>query len=158
MNANELKSNIISEVDKQFDELKELSLRIHDNPEIAFQEKKAAIWLTDYLQAKGFTTEKGICGLETAFRATYGKDKPIIALLAEYDALPKLGHACGTGPAQIVERPVRHWLSLGIILASVCQDGVVELRLTQRPADTFKHLAIIRRVPRPLARLTPKDG
>ena len=95
MNASELKSRVISEVDKQFDELKELSLRIHDNPEIAFQEKKAATWLTDYLQAKGFSTEKGISGLETAFRATYGKGKPVIALLAEYDALPKLGHACG---------------------------------------------------------------
>ena len=95
MDAGELKSRVISEIENYRDELKELSLRIHSNPEIAFQEEKAATWLTDYLKEKGFSIEKGICGLATAFRAGYGKGKPVIALLAEYDALPKLGHACG---------------------------------------------------------------
>lgn len=95
MDASKLKSRVVSEIDRHRDELKDLSLRIHSHPEIAFQEEKAASWLTDYLQKKGFTVEKGICGLATAFRAGYGKGKPVIALLAEYDALPKLGHACG---------------------------------------------------------------
>ncbi|MBA7469251.1 p-aminobenzoyl-glutamate hydrolase subunit B [subsurface metagenome] len=95
MDAGELKSRVIGEIENHCDELKELSLRIHSNPEIAFQEEKAATWLTDYLKEKGFSIEKGICGLATAFRAGYGKGKPVIALLAEYDALPKLGHACG---------------------------------------------------------------
>ncbi len=95
LDAGELKSRVISEIENYRDELKELSLRIHRNPEIAFQEEKAATWLTDYLKKKGFSIEKGICGLATAFRAGYGKGKPVIALLAEYDALPKLGHACG---------------------------------------------------------------
>ncbi|HET6478201.1 MAG TPA: M20 family metallopeptidase, partial [Dehalococcoidales bacterium] len=93
--AGELKSRVISEIENHRDELKDLSLRIHSNPETAFQEEKAATWLTDYLKEKGFYIEKGICGLATAFRAGYGKGKPVIALLAEYDALPKLGHACG---------------------------------------------------------------
>ena len=95
MDAGELKSRVISEIENCRDELKELSLRIHSNPETAFQEEKAATWLTDYLKEKGFSIEKGIGGLATAFRAGYGKGKPVIALLAEYDALPKLGHACG---------------------------------------------------------------
>jgi len=95
LDASELKSRVINEVDRHGDELKELSLRIHRNPEVAFQEEKAVAWLTDYLQTKGFAAEKGISGLKTAFRAAYGKGKPVIALLAEYDALPKLGHACG---------------------------------------------------------------
>jgi len=95
LDAGELKSRVIGEIENYRDELKELSLRIHRNPEIAFQEEKAATWLTDYLKKKGFSIEKGICGLATAFRAGYGKGKPVIALLAEYDALPKLGHACG---------------------------------------------------------------
>jgi len=95
LNTGELKSRVINEIDNHRDELKELSLRIHSHPETAFQEEKAVSWLTDYLQTKGFSTEKGISGLATAFRATYGKGKPVIALLAEYDALPKLGHACG---------------------------------------------------------------
>ena len=95
LDAGELKSRVISEIENHRDELKDLSLRIHSNPETAFQEEKAATWLTDYLKEKGFYIEKGICGLATAFRAVYGKGKPVIALLAEYDALPKLGHACG---------------------------------------------------------------
>jgi amidohydrolase len=93
--ASELKSRIIGEVESNRDELEDLSLRIHGSPELAFQEEKAASWLVDYLGGKGFSVEKGICGLATAFRATYGKGKPSIAFLAEYDALPKLGHACG---------------------------------------------------------------
>ena len=95
MGASELKSRVINEIENYRDELKDLSLRIHGSPELAFQEEKAVSWLTDYLQGKGFSIEKGICGLATAFRATYGKGKPAIAFLAEYDALPKLGHACG---------------------------------------------------------------
>ncbi len=95
LDAGELKSRVIGEIENHRDELKELSLRIHSNPETAFQEEKAATWLTDYLKEKGFSIEKGICGLATAFRAGYGRGKPVIALLAEYDALPKLGHACG---------------------------------------------------------------
>jgi amidohydrolase len=95
LDAGKLKSRVVSEIDKHRDELKDLSLRIHSHPEIAFQEEKAVSWLTDYLQKKGFAIEKGICGLATAFRAGYGKGKPVIALLAEYDALPKFGHACG---------------------------------------------------------------
>ena len=95
MDVSELKSRVISEIENHRDELKELSLRIHANPETAFQEEKASTWLSDYLREKGFAVEKGIYGLATAFRAGYGKGKPVIALLAEYDALPKLGHACG---------------------------------------------------------------
>ncbi len=95
MDVSELKARVVSEIENNRDELKELSLRIHANPEIAFQEEKASTWLSDYLRGKEFAVEKGICGLATAFRAGYGKGKPVIALLAEYDALPKLGHACG---------------------------------------------------------------
>ena len=69
LDASELKSRVVSEIDRHSDELKDLSLRIHSHPEIAFQEEKAASWLTDYLRGKGFTVEKGICGLDTAFRA-----------------------------------------------------------------------------------------
>jgi amidohydrolase len=95
LDVSELKARVVSEIENHRDELKELSLRIHANPEIAFQEEKASTWLSDYLREKGFAVEKGICGLATAFQAGYGKGKPVIALLAEYDALPKLGHACG---------------------------------------------------------------
>jgi amidohydrolase len=90
-----LKTSVIGEIDARRQQLGELSLKIHANPEIAFQEVKSSTWLTEYLKENGFSIEQGICGLSTAFRASYGQGKPAIAILAEYDALPKLGHACG---------------------------------------------------------------
>jgi amidohydrolase len=90
-----IKSKISAEAEAHRSELYELSRRIHDNPELGFHEVKAAAWLTEYLARNGFKIERGVCGLETAFSATYGKGTPRIALLAEYDALPNLGHACG---------------------------------------------------------------
>ena len=91
----ELKAEIGRRLDKQRQALIELSLKIHDNPEPGFKEEKAAGWLTGYLAKNGFQIEKGIGGLPTAFKAAYGKSKPVIALFAEYDALPEIGHACG---------------------------------------------------------------
>jgi len=90
-----LKALVIKEVDSHHDQLRELSLKIHSTPELGFHETKAAGWLTQYLKKNGFSIERGISGLATAFKGSYGKGKPAIALLAEYDALPKLGHACG---------------------------------------------------------------
>ena len=95
MDTEKLKTSVIDEIDARRDQLNELSLKIHANPELAFQEVKAVAWLTEYLKENGFSVESGICGLKTAFRGSYGQGKPVIAILAEYDALPKLGHACG---------------------------------------------------------------
>ncbi|MBI4303735.1 MAG: M20 family metallopeptidase, partial [Chloroflexi bacterium] len=50
---------------------------------------------TRYLEEKGISVERGICQMPTAFRASYGTGRPVIAVLAEYDALPDIGHACG---------------------------------------------------------------
>lgn len=90
-----LKARVTAEVDGRRGELIELSHKIHDNPEVAFREVKACGWLTGYLESNGFEVERGICQLDTAFRGSYGSGKPDIGLLAEYDALPKIGHACG---------------------------------------------------------------
>ncbi len=91
-----LKDAIGRAVDGLADELESLSHRIHANPELGYQEVKAAGWLSDFLAAKGFKVEKGVAGVETAFRATIETGEgPTIAILCEYDALPGLGHACG---------------------------------------------------------------
>ena len=95
MEIENLKASVTGEIDRRRHQLSELSLKIHSNPELGFQEVKAADWLTRYLEEDGFSIERGICGLPTAFKASYGKGKPVIAILAEYDALPDLGHACG---------------------------------------------------------------
>jgi amidohydrolase len=90
-----LKEGITREIEERAEELKALSRQLHDNPEIAFQEKQAAAWLSEYLEQNGFTLEHGTGELPTAFKGRYGKGKPVIALMAEYDALPKIGHGCG---------------------------------------------------------------
>lgn len=92
---NKLKAEVQERVESYHQELIELSLRIHDNPEIGFRERKASMWLCEFLGRNNFRVEKGISGLATAFRGSVGKGKPIIALLAEYDALPGIGHGCG---------------------------------------------------------------
>jgi amidohydrolase len=90
-----LKLEVKQSVESHKQQLIQLSLNIHDNPELGFKEEKAAAWLTSYLEDNEFHVERGIAGLPTAFRATYGQESPRIALLAEYDALPKVGHGCG---------------------------------------------------------------
>ena len=80
----------------QTDDLVALSSDIHGHPELAYQERHAADAIAALLKRAGHPTERGVGGLETAFRARVGpKDGPAIALLAEYDALPEVGHGCG---------------------------------------------------------------
>ncbi len=95
MDIEKLKAQVSSGIDAHRHQLSELSLKIHSNPELAFQEVKAATWLTQYLEENGFSIQRSICELPTAFSGSYGQGKPTIAILAEYDALPDLGHACG---------------------------------------------------------------
>jgi amidohydrolase len=94
-NIDKLKQAIIRQIETDKSQLRELSLKIHDNPELGLHEFKAGVWLTEYLASRNFTIEREICEMPTSFRATYGKGKPRIGLLAEYDALPGVGHACG---------------------------------------------------------------
>lgn len=83
-------------VDEFSQELSALSRRIHAHPELCFQERQAAAWLSDCLERElGVQVERGVGGLETAFRARAGTGSPRVAILAEYDALPEIGHACG---------------------------------------------------------------
>lgn len=95
MDISALKALLAREVDARYDELKRLSRIIHDHPETAFNEKTAVKHLTSFLETADFTVGKGICKLPTAFKAVYGSGEPVIAFLAEYDALPGVGHGCG---------------------------------------------------------------
>jgi amidohydrolase len=97
MNTPELKQCVSAEIDARRDELIQLSTTIHANPELAFKEFKSAALLCDALERHGLKVERGSGGLETAFRAEAGGKRAgaTIALLAEYDALPEIGHACG---------------------------------------------------------------
>ena len=76
--------------------LVDISRRIHDEPELGHQEYKASSLLAEALEGHGYNVELGISGMKTAFIARGPvKEGPRIGILAEYDALPVIGHACG---------------------------------------------------------------
>ncbi len=95
--CNKLKSRVILELDAMQKRLVTLSDTIHKNPEIGFQEVQTSQFLTSELQQHGFEITPGIAGLQSAFKAELsGRSQGIkVAFLAEMDALPGLGHACG---------------------------------------------------------------
>ncbi len=97
MSADGLKARVTDAVDRLAEELEALSHRIHDHPELAFNEERAHAWLVEFLEKHGARVERGVGGLPTAFRATIpgSAPGPTIAIMAEYDALPGIGHACG---------------------------------------------------------------
>lgn len=83
-------------IDTAADELIRVSHAIHGNPELAFEERFAADLLCRTAEQYGMQTARGVYTLETAFEARFGQSHgPTVAVLAEYDALPGIGHACG---------------------------------------------------------------
>ncbi len=105
------KEAAVASVEAQAPELVDLSRQIWRFAELALREKRSAATLADYAEGQGFTVERGVAGMPTAFTATYGSGEPVIAILGEYDALPGLsqdavperrelesgaaGHGCG---------------------------------------------------------------
>jgi amidohydrolase len=83
-------------VDHDRDDLLRLARTIHANPELRFEEVKAAGWIQDLVASRRHVVERGVGGMKTALRARAGKPGGArVAILAEYDALPQIGHACG---------------------------------------------------------------
>ncbi len=93
----QIRHDVIDAVDRLSGELIAISRFLHEHPELAYQERQAAQRLTALLKERGFEVSEAAGGLPTAFLARAGVDRPsaTIAFLAEYDALPSLGHACG---------------------------------------------------------------
>ncbi len=90
-----LKQQISRRIAEADDELVALSNWLHENPETAWQEHRSSASVADVLARNGFAVEHPYRGLDTAFRAVFGDGAFHVGFLAEYDALPGLGHACG---------------------------------------------------------------
>ena len=110
VSAQNKQEKIISELDKSAAKYGEIAHKIWSFAEMGYQEEQSVALLQKTLKEEGFTIEDGVAGMPTAFIASYGSGKPIIAVLGEYDALPGLsqqavthkesaggvaGHACG---------------------------------------------------------------
>jgi len=119
-------------VDELGPDLSALSRRIHAHPELCFEERQASAWLAECVEQElGIPVERGVGGLETAFRARVGKGAPRIAILAEYDALPEIGHACGhnliagsaVGAFLALARQAAHWPGSVEIIGTPAEEG-----------------------------------
>jgi amidohydrolase len=144
-----LKLKVKDSVKSQRQQLIQLSLNIHDNPELGFEEEKASAWLTSYLEDSGFHVERGIAGLATAFRATYGHGSPRIALLAEYDALPKIGHGCGHNiigvsavGAAVASKSIIDQLGGSIVVLGTPAEEVLGGKIDMVKAGIFKEIDV----------------
>ncbi|MEX2159376.1 MAG: M20 family metallopeptidase [Dehalococcoidia bacterium] len=116
-------------VDESHDTLLDLSHRIHANPELGFHEEKAARWLSDALANAGFDVQRGAYDLPTAFVARYGRGPLHIAICAEYDCLPGIGHACGHN---IIAAAA---VGAGIAAAKVADDAGLTVSVVGTPAE-----------------------
>ena len=149
MEIENLKLKAKDGVELQRQQLIQLSLNIHDNPELGFEEEKASAWLTGYLEDNEFHVERGIAGVATAFRATYGQGSPRIALLAEYDALPKIGHGCGHNiiaasavGAAVGSKPIIDRLGGNIVVLGTPGEEVFGGKIDMVQAGVFKEIDV----------------
>lgn len=126
----QLKRQVCEAVDRNAQQLMEAADWIHAHPEIGHQEVQAAQKLTELLNTAGIASEMGTAGMATAFKAELGQhQRPRVAILAEYDALPELGHGCGhnlIGTSAI---------GAGLALKDVIQDLEGSVRLLGTPAE-----------------------
>jgi amidohydrolase len=107
----------------------ELSHRIHANPELGFEEEKACAWLGDFLADAGFDVQRAVCDLPTAFIARAGSGPLHIAICAEYDCLPEIGHACGHNMIAAMAA------GAGIAAAKVADDAGLTVSVIGTPAE-----------------------
>jgi amidohydrolase len=129
----DLKARVAAAVEGARDEIIDLSHRIHANPEPAFEEHQAATWIAEILREHGFEVQHPAGSLATAIRATHpgarGGDGPRIGILAEYDALPGLGHGCGHNTM------AASGVGAAIALAAVADDLPGEIVFLGTPAE-----------------------
>jgi amidohydrolase len=125
----EAKEQAKDTVAKAADGLIQLSRMIHGHPELAFEEERASAWCAEALSDGGYVVEPGICGLPTAFSATAGSGPLTVAICAEYDALPEIGHACGHN---IIASSA---VGAALALAQLADDLAITVRVLGTPAE-----------------------
>ncbi len=87
------KATALAAVEALEGDILDISMTLWDYAELALLETQSANYLADFLEAEGFTVERGVAEMPTAFVASFGSGKPIIGVLAEFDALPGIGNA-----------------------------------------------------------------
>ncbi len=111
------------------DDINRVSREIHSRPELAYEEERSSGLLCGLLEKAGFEVERGVAGLPTAFLARAGSGRLQVAICAEYDALPGIGHACGHNLIAASSA------GAGIALAEMADDLDMTVRIIGTPAE-----------------------
>lgn len=112
-----------------------LSHRIHAHPELGYEEVQASRWVADALSEAGFAVEMGVCDLPTAFIARAGSGPLHLAICAEYDCLPEIGHACGHNIIAAMA------VGAGLAAAQVADDVGLTVSVIGTPAEEVGNAA-----------------
>ena len=129
MEIEKLKSQVRAAIDGMSSQLISVSMDIHANPELCFEEVKASRLLGKTVTDAGLPLTAGAFGLDTSFVSEFGNDGPSVGIIAEYDALPDIGHACGhniIGTAAV---------GAALALATLGRDLPGKIRLLGAPAE-----------------------
>jgi amidohydrolase len=116
-------------VDRHLDQLVALSHSVHATPELCFDETTSARAVAEALRAGGLSVHEGVYDLPTALESKVGDGDLVVALCAEYDALPDVGHACGHN---IIAATA---VGAGLALASVADELGITVRVLGTPAE-----------------------
>jgi amidohydrolase len=116
-------------IDQHLDELVGLSHEVHDTPELCFEEIVSARTVAESMRSGGLNVKEGVYELPTAFESRIGDGEFVVAVCAEYDALPDIGHACGHN---IIAATA---VGAGLALASVAGDMGLTVRVLGTPAE-----------------------
>jgi amidohydrolase len=127
--ASDAKEQARSTVEARRDELLQLSHQIHAHPELAFEEHQSSGWVAGALAGGGFDVSRGAYDMPTAFVATVGDGPLHVAICAEYDALPAVGHACGHN---IIASSA---VGAGLALAGLAEEFGLTVQVFGTPAE-----------------------
>lgn len=128
--STELHARVRAALKHHLSQVRQVALEIHARPELRYEEFFASQHLAEHLAAAGLVVEKPFGGLETAFCAKMGAAAgPRVAILAEYDALPEIGHACGHNLIATAA------LGAGLALAQVANELPGEIWIMGTPAE-----------------------
>lgn len=127
--GNKIETRIRETIEEVESRLIELSHKIASEPELAFNERRAASRVGKVLTDAGFSVEHGKFGLDTAVEATFGSGDLTVAIVGEYDALPHIGHACGHNTIAAAG------VGAAIALAAVADDLNLSVRFLGTPAE-----------------------
>ena len=116
-------------IDQHLDDLVALSHAVHDTPELCFEEIVSVRVVAEAMRSGGLEVEEGVYELPTAFESRIGDGEFVVAVCAEYDALPDIGHACGHN---IIAATA---VGAGLALASVAGDMGLTVRVLGTPAE-----------------------